>query len=83
LPEYIQANLQKMPNNKGYIWKGIWYFGHQPAERNNDLVVMFERPLGMTDTLVHEIKAGHYHRILQRSKQSTKIISERPITIRR
>lgn len=68
LPEYIRANLRKMPNNKGYIWKGIWYFGHLPAEKNNDLLIMFERPMGMQDMLVHEIKQGEFHRIIQKSK---------------
>lgn len=68
LPEYIRANLKKMPNNKGYIWKGIWYFGFLPAEKNNDLLIMFERPMGMQDMLVHEIKQGEFHRIIQKSK---------------
>lgn len=68
LPEYIRSNLKKMPNNKGYIWKGIWYFGFLPAEKNNDLLIMFERPMGMQDMLVHEIKQGEFHRIIQKSK---------------
>lgn len=68
LPEYIRSNLKKMPNNKGYIWKGIWYFGFLPAEKNNDLLIMFERPMGMQDMLVHEIKKGEFHRIIQKSK---------------
>lgn len=68
LPEYIRSNLKKMPNNKGYIWKGIWYFGFLPAEKNNDLLIMFERPMGMHDMLVHEIKQGEFHRIIQKSK---------------
>lgn len=83
LPEYIQTNLQRMPNNKGYIWKGIWYFGHMPAERHNNMVVMFERPLGMSDMLVHEIRPGHSYRILQKNRQGVgKLVSERPISVR-
>lgn len=81
LPDYIRTNLHKMPNNKGYIWKGIWYFGLQPAEKETDLVIMFERPLGMTDMLIHEIKKGHYYRILQKSKNQghSVMISEKKI----
>lgn len=83
LPDYIQTNLHRMPNNKGYIWKGIWYFGHMPAERHNNMVIMFERPLGMSDMLVHEIRPGHSHRILQKNKQgASKLVSERSITVR-
>lgn len=74
LPDYIRTNLQKMPNNKGYIWKGIHYYGYMPAERNNDMLIMFERPLGMTDMLIHEIKKGHYYKIFQKSRNGGNVL---------
>lgn len=81
LPDYIRTNLQKMPNNKGYIWKKIWYFGFLPAEKkSNDILIMFERPLGMSDMLIHEIKRGHYYKIFQKSKNGSNVlISEKPL----
>lgn len=80
LPDYIRANLQKMPNNKGYIWKNhIWYFGSQPSE-NNDLVIMFERPSGASVHLIHEIHKKKYHRIYQKNKDGPNILlSERSL----
>jgi len=80
LPDYIRTNLQKMPNNKGYIFRGIHYYGALPAEKNNDLLIMFERPPGMTDMLIHEIKRGHYYKILQKSKNGSNVlISEKKL----
>lgn len=80
LPDYIRTNLQKMPNNKGYIYRGIHYYGALPAEKNNDLLIMFERPPGMTDMLIHEIKRGHYYKILQKSKNGSNVlISEKKL----
>lgn len=76
LPDYIRTNLEKMPNNKGYIWKGIWYFGHQPEEDSSTLI-MFEKQ-GNGDMLVHEIKTNAYHKIFSRGKngQNT-LVSEK------
>lgn len=42
LPRYISKNLSNMPNNKGYIWKGCWFFGELPIEKNEP-TVMFEK----------------------------------------
>jgi hypothetical protein len=43
VPGYIRSNLQGMPNNKGYIWKRIWYFGLQPPEHPVETLTLFER----------------------------------------
>ena len=42
IPDYIICNLETMPSNKGYIWKGIWCFGKLPEEPNKPLI-MFEK----------------------------------------
>lgn len=69
LPDYIRENLARMAGNKGYIWKGIWYFGKQIVPpRDADMLVMFERPRGSSDTLIHEIKQGVYHRVYRKNK---------------
>lgn len=41
IPPRILGKLKEMPNNKGYIWKGIYFYGEQPAEVGKP-VVMFE-----------------------------------------
>lgn len=41
LPDYMRNNLAGMPCNKGYIWRGVWFFGHLEATRQP--LVMFER----------------------------------------
>ena len=44
IPDYILQNLEEMPNNKGYIWKGIMCYGKKPPESNT--VIMFEKCKG-------------------------------------
>lgn len=74
LPDYMRTNLQKMPNNKGYIYKGIHYYGALPAEKNNEILIMFERQMGVTDMIIHEIKRGHYYKIFQKSKNGNSVL---------
>lgn len=42
IPEYMIKKLKTMPNNKGYIWKGIYCFGELPPDNENKTVI-FER----------------------------------------
>lgn len=79
LPDYIRENLSNMPNNKGYIWKGIWYFGKKPAERK-DMLIMFDKS---GDSLIHEIKYNQYHKIFQKTKNGNVLLSEKRISTRR
>lgn len=44
VPDYILDNLKDMPNNKGYIWRDIVFFGKKPAESND--VILFEKCKG-------------------------------------
>ena len=39
IPEYMLRNLKEMPNNKGYIWKGIYLFGELEKEKNKNTVI--------------------------------------------
>ncbi len=51
IPEYIYQNLKKWPNNKGYIWKDISYYGEKPSE--SKIVYMIEPQRGFE--YLHEI----------------------------
>lgn len=42
LPNYIKRNLMNMPNNKGYIHKGVWFLGYQHTN-NYKVRLMFEK----------------------------------------
>jgi len=42
VPDYIRRNLEEMPSNKGYIWKGVWCFGRLKQEKGKP-VIMFEK----------------------------------------
>tara|TARA_Y100000389_G_scaffold122516_1_gene119829 strand:+ start:9668 stop:10519 length:852 start_codon:yes stop_codon:yes gene_type:complete len=41
VPSYVLRNLKNMPNNKGYIWRGIWFYGERniPKIRQGDKFV--------------------------------------------
>lgn len=41
LPEYLQRNLENMPMNKGYKFRGIIFFGTKPPEEEK--YIIFER----------------------------------------
>ena len=57
IPDFINRKLAQMPNNKGYIWRGVFCFGNLPAERGQP-TVMFEK---FKDTLViHEWTESQY-----------------------
>jgi hypothetical protein len=54
VPDYIQKNLESMPNNKGYIWKDVWFFGLQPSTRYTKIDTI-EKKYNSNDRLIHEI----------------------------
>lgn len=43
VPDYILRNLEEMPANKGYIWRGCWLFGKLRPENNYKTTVLFEK----------------------------------------
>jgi hypothetical protein len=51
IPEYIIEKLYYMPNNRGYIWKGICCFGEKPAD-NTSKIVIFEKQRNLS--IIHE-----------------------------
>jgi hypothetical protein len=57
LPEYMSRNLKNMPNNKGYIWKSVYYYGHQPANENEP-TFLFEKKYGTL--YIHEYTHNEY-----------------------
>ena len=68
LPNYMRRNLKEMPNNKGYIFRGIQYYGYKPAQRNKP-VVLFEKNRGVLN--IHEITKDE-HKIYQKLNKNSK-----------
>ena len=57
LPYNLKKNLKNMPNNKGYIWKNVHFYGKLPAENNN--LIMFEKKRN-GNLLIHEYIKNWY-----------------------
>jgi hypothetical protein len=72
IPDYIKENLKTMPNNKGYIWKGIQCFGELPPE--NDTIILFEKLRGNI-MKIHEITRKQHLIYEKQGKGQKKLIS--------
>ena len=60
-----------MPNNKGYIFKGLWCCGELPAEENGNLI-MFEKCYN--DVMkIHEID-DKFHYIYEKIGKNKKTL---------
>lgn len=80
IPDYITENLKGMPNNKGYIWKGMWCFGELPPENDNSICIMFEKKRDVM--YIHEIYPRErviYMKENNRQKEYLKTIRRRII----
>ena len=42
MPSYIRRNLKNMPENKGYIIDGVYFYGHKPRTTSK-IQLMFEK----------------------------------------
>ena len=61
VPDYIIKNLKTMPNNKGYIWRDVRFYGCLPAESNKD--ILFQKIDG--ELYIHEI-TNSVHKIYKK-----------------
>jgi hypothetical protein len=46
LPDYMKDNLKTMPNNKGYRWRGVAFYGLQKPIKDEPLI-LFEKRRGV------------------------------------
>jgi hypothetical protein len=51
LPNYMQNNLKEMPNNKGYRWKDVVFYGELPLEETQPTII-FEKI--NNELIIHE-----------------------------
>lgn len=71
-PDYMKKNLKKMPNNKGYIWKGCWFMGDKPEEPGQPMV-MFEKNRGNI-LYIHEYGQNYYKLFTKKGKDRRKLV---------
>lgn len=72
LPNYMRDNLKRMANNKGYIWKGIHYYGIRPAEHAKDITTMFEKHNHVQ--IIHEYGPNFYRIFEKADKNKPKVL---------
>lgn len=75
LPEYMKKSLSEMPNNKGYIWRGIHFYGDLPSEQNHTYV-MFEKQRGIL--VIHEYTDNEYRKYEKYGKDRKRLIHKEP-----
>lgn len=87
IPNYMSQNLKTMPNNKGYIFKGVWCYGELPVknDRDKDNVIMFEKNMASnslmihtytpTEYILHEKKGNNFKVLVKREPRVIKVFS--------
>ena len=51
-PEYMSKKLKNMPNNKGYIWKSINFYGERPSITGEPVILFETQREGILEHLV-------------------------------
>ena len=67
-PEWKLKKLKNMPNNKGYIWRGIYYYGYKPAIKGAP-VNLFEQK--GKKLFIHEI-TKQFHKVYVKVDKNSK-----------
>jgi hypothetical protein len=70
IPIYMLENLEKMPNNRGYIWRGCWLFGK--LDEDGDTIIMNESSNKIQ--YIHEISKKEY-KIYEKKKTGRVLLS--------
>ena len=70
IPPYIIRNLEEMPSNKGYIFRGVYCYGKLREEKNKP-VTMFERQKGGL-LIIHEW-TDHEYKIYHKKDKDRKV----------
>ena len=80
LPVYMQENLKNMPSNKGQIWRGVYFYGHQKKTDEN-ITILFEKKKRRCITYSHQYNTdenGNYLYTLKEKKNK----NQKPIQIK-
>jgi len=70
LPSYMKSNLADMPNNKGYIWRGVVFYGDLPEYKGQPRI-LFEKKGRIL--VIHEY-SGKEYKIYEKEGKNRKIL---------
>ena len=65
LPDYMKNKLSEMPSNKGYIWRGVYFYGD--LKEDTGPTVMFEKQKNLL--IIHENTPTTYKRFEKNGKE--------------
>lgn len=77
LPSKLKNNLKRMPNNRGYIWRGVHFYGDLNPDRGNTVMIennrgtLITRETSPTEVKIYEKKGRERQRlvsVIQRKK---------------
>ena len=81
LPNYMKKNLENMPNNKGYYWRDIAFYGELPPN-NSGTTVLFQKERDGS-MIIHEWTKSYYLKYCKKTKKDKKkLISKIPRKIK-
>lgn len=72
LPDYKKKKLEKMPQNKGYIWRDVWHYGKLPRQYGQ-AQIMFEDLRGGI-LRIHEIHSNEIKIYEKQGKNSKRVL---------
>ena len=58
IPQHIKDKLKNQPNNNGFIWRGIYMYGHKPPSGRPENVSLLEKQ--GRDLYIHEFFPDRY-----------------------
>jgi len=80
IPPYMLRNLKEMPNNKGYIYKGIRLYGSLARDPNCGFDILFERK--GKSLLIYEIDQ-YEKRTFEKKENERRVLIEKTRRIRK
>lgn len=76
LPDYMKKKLAEMPNNKGYYWRGVCFYGSLDDD-NSNTSVLFEKSKGNV-LYIHEYTRTEYIKYEKVGNNRKKLLFRRP-----
>lgn len=73
IPSWIEDKLKELPNNKGYIWRGLWCPGYLPS--NSKYISMIEKIKGGITRII-EVD-DHYRTEYRKTGKGPKILIQK------
>lgn len=74
LPDYIKRDLERLPNNEGYIWKSVHFYGLKPPQGRN--TTLYENRKGYK--IIHRWTKSFYTVHEKPSRGVEKLVSKTP-----